>query len=152
MFKNNTFLALIWEGLGPRFGRVLGWFFGPKMHTKGDVQKNVVCPRNHSFNGSEGILQAMHAMQKIAKNRSAALRKRLPMTIVPKMRLGEALGAPQILGEVLEPLLGKAPDTLGIGLDWVWAEKFRHGWAEPYRCGLPPEGGFLRRPPKEASL
>ena len=23
------------------------------MHTKGDVQKNVLCPRNHSFNGSE---------------------------------------------------------------------------------------------------
>ena len=53
MFENNTFLALILEGLGPRFGRVLGRFFEPKMHTKGDVQKIVLCPRNHSFNGSE---------------------------------------------------------------------------------------------------
>ena len=32
MLKNKPFLASIFQGFGPRFGRVLGWFFGPKMH------------------------------------------------------------------------------------------------------------------------
>ena len=34
MLKNNTFLASILEGFGPRFGRVFARFFGPKMHAK----------------------------------------------------------------------------------------------------------------------
>ena len=34
MLKNNTFLALIFEGFGHRFGRVFGRFFGRKMHEK----------------------------------------------------------------------------------------------------------------------
>ena len=41
MLKNNTFLVSIFEGFGPRFGRVLGRFFGPKMHAKSDLKKSV---------------------------------------------------------------------------------------------------------------
>ena len=40
------------------------------MHTKGDVQKNVLCPRNHNFNGSElmsASLQQSIFRAKIAK-------------------------------------------------------------------------------------
>ena len=40
MLKNDTFLALILEGFGPRFGRVFGRFFGPKMHAKSDLKKS----------------------------------------------------------------------------------------------------------------
>ena len=32
MLKINTFSASIFEGFGPRFGRVLGWFLEGKMH------------------------------------------------------------------------------------------------------------------------
>ena len=32
MLKNDTFSALILDGFGPRFGKVFGRFFGPKMH------------------------------------------------------------------------------------------------------------------------
>ena len=32
MLKNNTFLASIFEGFGPRFGRVFGRLLGPKLH------------------------------------------------------------------------------------------------------------------------
>ena len=41
MLKNNTFLASIFEGLGPRFGRVFGRFFCPKMYAKSNLKKNV---------------------------------------------------------------------------------------------------------------
>ena len=44
MLKNNTFLASIFEGLGPRFGRVFGRFFCPKMHAKSDLKKIVQEP------------------------------------------------------------------------------------------------------------
>ena len=32
MLKNDMFLASIFEGFGPCFGRVFGMFFGAKMH------------------------------------------------------------------------------------------------------------------------
>ena len=32
MLKNDSFLAWILDGFGPRFGRIFGWFFGPNMH------------------------------------------------------------------------------------------------------------------------
>ena len=41
MLRNNTFLASIFEGFGPRFGMVFGRFSGPKMHQKSDVTKSV---------------------------------------------------------------------------------------------------------------
>ena len=34
MLKNNIFLASIFKGFGPRFGRVFGRFLGSKMHEK----------------------------------------------------------------------------------------------------------------------
>ena len=41
MLKNNMFLASIFEGLGPRFGRVFGRFLGTKMYAKSDLKKSV---------------------------------------------------------------------------------------------------------------
>ena len=41
MLKNNTFLASIFKGFGPRFGRVFGRFLGPKMHAKRDFKKSL---------------------------------------------------------------------------------------------------------------
>ena len=32
MLKNDTFLASILDGFGPRFGRIFDKVFGPKMH------------------------------------------------------------------------------------------------------------------------
>ena len=36
MLKNKLFLASIFEGFGPRFGKVFGRFFGCKMHANSD--------------------------------------------------------------------------------------------------------------------
>ena len=41
MLKIDTFSASIFEGFGPRFGRVSGRFFGSKIHEKTDVKKSV---------------------------------------------------------------------------------------------------------------
>ena len=46
MLKNNTFSASILEGFGPRFGRVLGRFFGTKMHAESDLKKSVRQAKN----------------------------------------------------------------------------------------------------------
>ena len=32
LLKNDSFLAWILDGFGPRFGRIFGWFFRPNMH------------------------------------------------------------------------------------------------------------------------
>ena len=41
MLKTNTFLASIFEGFGPCFGRVFNRFFGPKIHAKSNLGKIV---------------------------------------------------------------------------------------------------------------
>ena len=41
MLKNNTFLASIFQGFRPRFGRVFERFFGLKMHAGSDLKKSV---------------------------------------------------------------------------------------------------------------
>ena len=41
MLKNNTFLASIFKGFGPCFGKVFDRFFGPKIHAKSDLKKSV---------------------------------------------------------------------------------------------------------------
>ena len=41
MLKNDTFLASIFKGFGPRFGRVFGRFLGPKIHAESDLKKSV---------------------------------------------------------------------------------------------------------------
>ena len=41
MLKNSTFSASIWEGFGPRFGRVFGRFFELKMDARSDLKKIV---------------------------------------------------------------------------------------------------------------
>ena len=46
MLKNNTFSASILEGFGPRFGRVFGRFFGPKIHAESDLKKSVQQAKN----------------------------------------------------------------------------------------------------------
>ena len=46
MLKNNTFSASILEGFGPRFGRVFGRFFGPKIHAESDLKKSVRQAKN----------------------------------------------------------------------------------------------------------
>ena len=46
MLKNNTFSASILEGFGPRFGRVFGRFFGPKMYAESDLEKSVRQAKN----------------------------------------------------------------------------------------------------------
>ena len=55
MLKNNTFSASILEGFGPRFGRVFGRFFGPKMHKickstlLAKTLKIVIFPRENAY-------------------------------------------------------------------------------------------------------
>ena len=46
MLKNNTFSASILEGFGPRFGRVFGRFFAPKIHAESDFKKSVRQAKN----------------------------------------------------------------------------------------------------------
>ena len=40
MLQNNTLLASSFKGFGRRFGKVFGWFFGPKMHAKSEWKKS----------------------------------------------------------------------------------------------------------------
>jgi len=53
MLKNITFLASVFKGFGPRFGRIFGGFFGPKMldHCKNTILaktlKLVIFPREN---------------------------------------------------------------------------------------------------------
>jgi len=63
MLKNNTFLASIFEGFGPRFGRVLGRFFGPKRHANSDLKRSV--------------RQSKSTVKTNTKSMSALLRQRL---------------------------------------------------------------------------
>ena len=41
MLKNKPFSASIFNGFGPRFGKVFDRFFGPKMRAKSDLKKSV---------------------------------------------------------------------------------------------------------------
>ena len=49
MLKNNVFLASIFKGFGPRFGRVFGRFFGPKMHAQSDEPNCVKSQQNTAW-------------------------------------------------------------------------------------------------------
>ena len=55
MLKINTFSASIFEGFGPRFGRVLGWFLEGKMHENrtnmhfAKTWKTLICLRENWY-------------------------------------------------------------------------------------------------------
>ena len=69
MLKNDTFLTSILEGFGPRFGRVVGRFFEPKMHAKSETLNYVKNEQNTAWAHVFLMLALATTIKIRAKNR-----------------------------------------------------------------------------------
>ena len=70
MLKKASFLASIFKGFGPCFGRVFDRFFGPQLHAKSERLIFVKTQENISFIGTEetsALLRFMLFLSKITQ-------------------------------------------------------------------------------------
>ena len=56
MLEDKQFPASIFKGFGRRFGKVFGWFFGPKMHAKSEWKKRSQQAKNMGKTNTKSML------------------------------------------------------------------------------------------------